>query len=153
MGGACWSVCGASLNCDVASPAGDGILSSGRAIVVGTNSESVSVSSWSSASCWLLQLPSRLGRQFEHWFPAFTQAHFLHLLCLLHLQHTMIQFRSKNHLIKFSMQSRKIRGPTDICTEIKVMVATENNKHNQMYENWHLFSERGVYELIGCPNY
>ena len=32
--------------------------------------------------------------------------------------------------VQFSMQSRNIRGPTDICTEIKVMVATENNKHN-----------------------
>ena len=36
------------------------------------------------------QLPNRLGRQLEQEFPAFTQAHPLHLPVLLHLQHTAI---------------------------------------------------------------
>ena len=38
----------------------------------------------------LEQLPSLLGRQFEHSIPAFTQAHPLHWPVLLHLQHSTI---------------------------------------------------------------
>ena len=39
-----------------------------------------------------LQFPSLLGRQLEHFFPAFTQVHFLHMPVLLHLQHCPILF-------------------------------------------------------------
>ena len=37
----------------------------------------------------LQQVPTRLGKQFEHLLPAFAQAHSLHLLYRLHLQHTI----------------------------------------------------------------
>ena len=36
------------------------------------------------------QVPSLLGRQLEHCFPAFTQAQLLHEPVLLHLQHCTI---------------------------------------------------------------
>ena len=53
--------------------------------MVGPNWESKS--SGSRQAHWLSQLPSLLGRYL---CPAFTQAHFLHFLSLLHLQQTII---------------------------------------------------------------
>ena len=61
--------------------------------------DACSVAVWFTAGTFVLgaiveetleQLPSLLGRQFEHSIPAFTQAQPLHWPVLLHLQHSTI---------------------------------------------------------------
>ncbi len=67
----------------------------GGTSVGGTGGEDVElVSDLSLLSGRLQQASSRLGRQSEHFLPAFTQTHCLHLLDLLHLQQTILQLFS-----------------------------------------------------------
>ena len=74
----------------------------GGTSVGGTGGETVGlkwdvelVSDLSLLSGRLQQAASRLGRQSEHFMPAFTQTHCLHLLDLLHLQQTILQLFSE----------------------------------------------------------